>query len=254
MTVTVETPRLLIPAPRHGAAEGSTHPDVHRLAPPGEPAKLSPAELARVHAETLEAPRRRYSAAARMLFLTMNMIYGRKKTLAKYRVLEIVARTPYQTWEKVSYKRINKVHHRIALVRRIHERIATFRAQQDNEQWHLLILSELVAASGKKQGRLRFRLLPRLIASSYWHFCCLLFVMKPGWSYRLNADFEDHAEHEYAEFVRDNPELETTPYNSVECVGYGSFDSVADLFRQIMHDERCHKQESELHLMEPRLR
>jgi hypothetical protein len=202
----------------------------------------------------LQTPRRRYSVAARMLFVTMNLVYGRKKSLAKYRVLEIVARTPYQTWETVSYKRIGKVHRQVGLVRRIHERIATFRAQQDNEQWHLLILSELVAESGKKQGWLRFRLLPRLIAASYWHFCCLLFVIKPAWSYRLNADFEDHAEHEYAEFVRDNPDLDTTPHSSIECAEYGSFDSVADLFRQIMHDERCHKQESEVHLREPRLR
>jgi hypothetical protein len=25
----------------------------------------------------------------------------------------------------------------------------------------------------------------------------VLFLIRPEWSYRLNADFEDHAEHEY---------------------------------------------------------
>jgi hypothetical protein len=115
-----------------------------------------------------------------------------------------------------------------------------------------LILSELVDASGVKQGRLRYRLLPRLIAWSYWHASTLLYVLRPAWSFRLNADFEDHAEHEYAEFVRAHPELEFTPYSSVECAGYGTFASVADLLRQIGHDERCHKAESEIHLQEPR--
>jgi hypothetical protein len=97
-------------------------------------------------------------------------------------------------------------------------------------------------------------LLPRLIAWSYWHFSTLLYVLKPGWSFRLNADFEDHAEHEYMEFVADSPELEFTPYRSEECAEYGTFASVADVLRQIGHDERCHKAESEIHLNEPKLR
>jgi hypothetical protein len=37
------------------------------------------------------------------------------------------------------------------------------------------------------------------------------------------------------------------------CADYGRFDSVADLMRQISHDERCHKRESEVHLLEPRV-
>jgi ubiquinol oxidase len=33
-------------------------------------------------------------------------------------------------------------------------------------------------------------------------------VIRPDWSYRLNADFEDHAEHEYMAYVAEHPELE----------------------------------------------
>jgi ubiquinol oxidase len=87
---------------------------------------------------------------------------------------------------------------------------------------------------------------------AYYYLSWLLYVLQPAWSYRLNADFEDHAEHEYAEFVRAHPELEFTPYSSVECAEYGTFASVADLLRQIGHDERCHKAESERHLLNPR--
>src|SRR6266851_2923452 len=39
----------------------------------------------------------------------------------------------------------------------------------------------------------------------------LLFVIRPEWSYRLNADFEDHAEHEYMLYVAEHPELEAQP-------------------------------------------
>ena len=82
----------------------------------------------------------------------------------------------------------------------------------------------------------------------------LLFVLKPSWSYRLNADFEDHAEHTYAEMVVENPAYETTPWDSALCREYGSYASLADLLRQVSHDERCHKQESEQHLLAPRVR
>jgi ubiquinol oxidase len=224
----------------------------------GEPPKLTHAELHRAQRETLAAPRRSYSRAARLLFLQMDLLYGRKRTLAKFLVLEVVARVPYQTWETASYKRISRTYRKPGLARRIWDRVLEFRAQQDNEQWHMLILAELVGAqlatTGKREGWLRFRLLPRLISFGYWHFCWLLYAIKPDWSHRLNADFEDHAEHEYAELVAENPDFETTPYDSQVCADYGTFASLADLFRQIGHDERCHKRESEQHLLEPRVR
>ena len=52
------------------------------------------------------------------------------------------------------------------------------------------------------------------------------------------------AEHEYMEFVAEHPGWETEPFESAFTGDYGRFDSLADLFRQIGHDERVHKQES----------
>jgi len=197
---------------------------------------------------TLDTPRRRYSVAARGLFLVMDLLYGRKRTLGKFRVLEIVARVPYQTWQTVTYKQISKQHRNPHAIRRLYDRVLAFRSQQDNEQWHLMILSELVARSGKRESKVWYDVLPRLIAFGYWHFAWLLYAIKPEWSHRLNADFEDHAEHEYALLVAENPQWEITPYRSYVAADYGTFASLADLFRQIGHDERLHKQESEQHL------
>ena len=198
--------------------------------------------------ETLATARRPYSLPARGLFLSMDLLYGRRSTVAKFRVLEIVARLPYQAWETASYKKMNKVHDNPSKLAALLDRARGFRAQQDNEQWHLMILDELVAQSGVKQSRLKYHWLPRVICFGYWHVSWLLYVLKPRWSHRLNADFEDHAEHTYAEYVEDHPELETTPWQTVHCTDYGTFASQADLFRRICLDERSHKEESEQHL------
>jgi hypothetical protein len=63
-------------------------------------------------------------------------------------------------------------------------------------------------------------------------------------SYLLNADFEDHAEHEYMELVRENPQFESEPFVSDFKKEYGDLKTWADVFRQIGLDERLHKEES----------
>ena len=229
--------------PTHAAAEVA-----HR------PPHLEHAELVQVQAQTLSTPRRAYDPAARVLFRTMDLVYGQRRTLSKFKVLELVARVPYQSWEQVAYIAITHVHQRAGMARRVYERVAESRAQQDNEQWHLLILEELVAASGRREGRLRFWLIPQALAFVYYQLSLLLYVIRPAWSYRLNADFEDHAEHEYMLFVAEHPEFEATPFQSAFADDYGHFDSLADLFRQIGHDERVHKEESLVRMGESRFR
>jgi ubiquinol oxidase len=216
-----------------------------------ETPKLDRQELVRAQRETLDAPRRKYSLAARLLFLTVDLLYGRRRTLVKFQVLEVVARIPYQIWENAAYRLLTRKHRDSGLAKRIQERIVENRQQQDNEEWHLLITSELVHAGGTGLGRFRHRFLPWLMAVGYYHTAWLLFVVRPKWSYRLNADFEDHAEHEYAEFVAEHPEFETTRHESAFATEYGAFETMADLLRQIGHDERMHKQESERYLVEP---
>ena len=118
------------------------------------------------------------------------------------------------------------------------------RHQQDNEQWHLFILEEMVQSNGIREGFIRFRLIPQLLAFFYYHVSWVLYVLKPSWSYALNADFEDHAEHEYLLFVEENPRFTETPFESQFKKDYGAFSNLAELFRQISLDERHHKLES----------
>jgi hypothetical protein len=96
--------------------------------------------------------------------------------------------------------------------------------------------------------------IPQAIAFVYYQVSWLLYVLHPAWSYQLNADFEDHAEHEYMTLVTEHPEWEKEPFTSAFEADYGSFESLADLFRQIGHDERVHKQESLEQMRQPHFR
>ena len=136
---------------RTATAEKHQEPAASDLAatsrPATEPPKLSRAGLLAAQQQTLAMPRRRAGIPARLLFTTMDLLYGRRRTLSKFKMLELIARVP-------------------------------------------------------------------------------------------------SAEHEYMEFVAEHPGWETEPFESAFTGDYGRFDSLADLFRQIGHDERVHKQES----------
>lgn len=186
----------------------------------------------------------RYGLLARALFLSMDLFYGRTRSVSKFKVLEIIARVPYQAWEHVAYIAITHTHAYPDFARRVFERVKESRIQQDNEQWHLLILEELTDRKGVRESFVWYRLLPQVIAFVYYHIAWSLYVFHPRWSYLLNAHFEDHAEHEYMGYVAENPALESEPFESTFADDYGRFASLADLFRQIGCDERVHKLES----------
>lgn len=216
------------------------------------PPKLTADELREQQRNSLVSPKRRYAIAARLLFLSMDLLYGRSRSLAKFKVLEIVARVPYQAWEQVAYITLTHRYNRLHFARRVFERVDESRSQQDNEQWHLLIIQELLDETDEPDRLVRHRLVPQAIAFVYYQLSVLLFIVRPKWSYRLNADFEDHAEHEYAQFVEENSWLSDWPYDGVFADDYGRFATLADLFRQIGHDERVHKIESLERMSQPR--
>ena len=206
--------------------------------------QLSPIELHRAQQSTLSGPTDRHDPVTALLVATINLVYGRRRSLAKFRVLELLAPLPYQAWERAAYRSLTRLHRHTTLARRVFDCIVEARAQQDNEAWHLLILEELLHAQRAKQGFLRYRFLPRVMAAPYRLLCWTLLVLRPSWGYGLNAHFEAHAEHEYMPFVAEHPELEVQPFSSALAADYGSYESVSDVLRQIGHDERVHKLES----------
>ena len=207
-------------------------------------------DLVAAQSVTLASANRHHSFAAKILFRIMDALYGRDRSLEKFRVLELVARVPYQAWENVAYVAVTHTASKPGFARQVFDRVRTARWEQDNEQWHLLIMEELTA--GQRRGLLRSRVIPQILAFGYYQLSWILYVVRPTWSYRLNADFEDHAEHEYALLVREHPEWESMRYEGEFTEDFGAYDSLADLIRQIGYDERLHKIESEQNMLAPR--
>jgi ubiquinol oxidase len=213
---------------------------------------LNHQELVASHALTLSTPRRRYGLGAKALFVLLDTVYGKKRTLSKFKVLELVARVPYQAWEQAGYIAVTHTHRDPTFARRIFDRVTMSRTQEDNEQWHLLILQEMIAKGPTEEGRLKFSVFPQVLALIYYQLSFVLYAMRPAWSYMLNTDLEDHAEHEYANLVVEHPEWETLAFESAFARDYAQLESVADLFRQISYDERIHKNESFVAMAQPR--
>ena len=73
--------------------------------------------------QTLNTPRRDYGLGGRILFRLLDAVYGADRTLSKFKVLELVARVPYQSWEQVAYIAITHTHERPEMARRIFDRV-----------------------------------------------------------------------------------------------------------------------------------
>ncbi len=206
---------------------------------------LPPDELRRRAEDERTRPHRSPGVAARLLFLALDAVYGRESSLEKFRVLEVVARVPYQAWEQVAFVAVTHTHGDPAFARGIHERATEARSQQDNEMMHLLMIEELLDRQGVRRSVLRGVVLPQVLAFVYYQLSWLLYVVRPRWSYALNADFEDHATHTYLDFVHDHPELDDQRWDSTFAEDYGHSDTVGELFRRIALDEAEHRSESE---------
>jgi ubiquinol oxidase len=235
-----------------GQIPGPVTDGVLHTPPFGAMSRLSHEELVREQRATLASPRRIYSKSAKLLFASLDVFYGGGRNLEKFRVLELIARVPYQAWEHVAYVALTHKANEPGFAGRIFTKVRSSRRQQDNEQWHLLILEELCATRPRQYGRLRTMVFPQILAFVYYQLSWLLYAVRPDWSYRLNADFEDHAQHEYALLVDEQPWLNDIPYNGEFAESYARFPSLADLFRQISVDEKIHKEESIAQLRNPR--
>lgn len=190
-----------------------------------------------------EAPRR-FGVPARLLFAALDLLYGRASTLEKFRVLEVVARVPYQAWEQVAFVAITHTHEQPSFARDIQQRVRDARSQQDNELLHLLMIEEQLDQRRFRRSWIRGRLLPQAMAFVYYQISWLLYVVRPQWSYALNADFEHHALHTYLDFVDDHPEFHGTPWVSDFQDDYAPWSTLAELYTSIALDERSHRDES----------
>ncbi len=205
---------------------------------------LSHKELLKTHNDTLHTPPMRYGLFSRFMFWQMDVFYGKKRYVDKFKILELLARIPYHEWEYGAYRVMTDRFWELKTVRDMIELMEDARKQQDNEMYHLLIIEEYIRKKQIHNNYFKYNLIPRMVVRLYRVFCWLVYALSPRTSYKINVFFEDHAEHEYARFVAENPQLEREPFVSSFAKEYGNHKTMADVFRQISVDERKHKEDS----------
>ena len=143
--------------------------------------QLSPEKRRRWQSTTLATPRRRYGADARLLFKLEDLVFGPARTLPKFRARELIARTPYQSWEQAAYLKADQQGNGRSRAEKLFRTANEDRAEQDNEEWHIILLEEQIAISGVHANPIRFQLLPQLIAFAvYQQFWLLRVLNRPG--------------------------------------------------------------------------
>ncbi len=198
--------------------------------------------------KTLATPVLPANALLRLMYWSFDVLFGKAVTLPKVKVLEVLARYPYWAWENGSYHRITRLCAHITFsspqaIETALRHIRLGRESQDNEQWHLLLVEDLMRQRGMKQNFITMQMLPRLMALSYFMLTVVLYRIKPEWSFAMNAAFESHAEHEYMKMAVQNPAWDEEPIDSQYFGFYPRQKTLGDLIRRIALDERDHMNE-----------
>jgi len=188
-----------------------------------------------------DRPIYKYSLAARVFFLSMDLITGRKITLPKVKLIEMLASIPYRSWEIRQYARMTRRYRDRALVQKAHKIMTWAREAQDNEYRHLLVINEKMKEDGIKDPWYLFPSIPLLMVGFYVVLTRVMALTNIRRAFLFNAEFEDHAEHVYAQFVEEHPEWEQQPVNNEKVKEYGDLPTWAAVFRRIGLDERDHR-------------
>ena len=201
-------------------------------------------DLRREQQATLARPRHAYSSVAQLFFRSMDVLAGEETTLAKAKLIEALASVPYRAWENRQYRRLTRHYADEALVRQAGAIMSWGREAQDNEYMHLLVINEKLKEDAAKDPIYLTAPLPAVAVGSYGLLSRTLARAAIRRAFLFNAEFEDHAEHYYAELVDQHPEWEDQPVTSGLVREYGSFSSWADVFRRVGLDERDHRNAS----------
>ncbi len=185
-------------------------------------------------------PRYRYSLAAKVFFLSIDLVTGRTITLPKVKLIEILASIPYRSWETRQYARMTRRYRDRALVQEARKIMKWAREAQDNEYWHLLVVNEKMKEEGTKDPWYLSQPIPLLMVGFYAVVTRVMALTGIRRAFLFNAEFEDHAEHVYAQFVEEHPEWERQPVNNEQVKERGALPTWADVFRRIGLDERDH--------------
>jgi len=181
---------------------------------------------------------------AKFLFGTLHLIAGKKHSLPKAKLLEILASVPYREWEMKKYVSLSRNFRNKYEIDKANAIIEWGREAQDNEYMHVLVIHEKMKEDGIKDPWYLSPFVVFFAVYSYMFIAKLVKYISLKSAFHFNAQFEDHAEHIYAEMVNEHPEWETQPLANELVKKYADVDNWADVFRRISLDERDHRNNS----------
>ena len=201
-------------------------------------------DLKKEQKSSIERPKYRYSLVAKLFFWSMDFITGKKTTLAKVKLIEMLASIPYRSWEIRQYTRLTRFYRNQELVQKASSVMNWSRDAQDNEYLHLIVINEKMKEDNIKDPWYLNPLITYFIITFYIITTRIMAIFCIRQAFLFNAQFEDHAEHVYAEFVKANPQWDNQPVMNEKvkaCVNYSNW---GDVFRRIGLDERDHRNAS----------
>ena len=181
----------------------------------------------------------------RALFVFMDIMYGKRPSLGKLRVLEVVARIPYQSWEVIHYFLTTHLYTNERRAIDLFNDSKFARSAQDNETMHVVVITQMCKSEKTGTGIVRFYITPLLIAYLYAVFCLLFYFFTPRKAYELNYIFEDHAREQYAIFLENNGQFKEKLLQSKFMEVYGRANAnYHDFFAGVRDDEINHRDRS----------
>ncbi len=170
------------------------------------------------------------------------LMYGKKPCYEKFKAIEVIARMPYQSWEVATYTLLTAFYANEVRAIELTKTSRFSREAQDNETMHVVVISQIVKRL-KCQGFFRHVLVPLVFSFFYFWTLYLLYMVSRRSALELNYIFENHAYHQYDEFLRvEGERLRDTGVHSEFLFYYGRYPrSEYELFESIRNDELIHR-------------
>lgn len=170
------------------------------------------------------------------------LIYGKKPGYAKFKAIEVIARMPYQSWEAATYTLLTAFYADEKRAIELTKTSQFSREAQDNETMHVVVIAQ-ICKQRKCQGFFRHVLIPLLFSFFYFWTLYVLYLVSRRSALELNYIFENHAYHQYQEFLTLHGErLRDTAVHSDFITFYGRNPrNEYELFESIRNDELIHR-------------
>lgn len=171
-----------------------------------------------------------------------NFVYGKTPTYAKFKAIEVIARIPYQSWEVATYTMLTALYRDEKRAIELAKTSAFSRMAQDNETLHVVVISQIVCKL-KCETFFKHVLVPLIFAFFYFWTIYILYIFSKRSALELNYIFENHAYHQYSDFLRLNERALKHRMCEYEFLSFYGREARTeyDLFESIRNDELIHR-------------